>query len=78
MSNEIAVEKIVDCKGMACPQPVILTKRSLEEGPALLTVVVDNAAEKVLQQAKQQLDQKEVAYQGLYAADFPGRIFERI
>ncbi len=37
--------KIIDCKGLACPKPVILTKKELEgmtEGE--LKVIVDNAA----------------------------------
>lgn len=38
--------KKIDCRGLACPQPVINTKRALEEvAPgAMLTVVVDNPA----------------------------------
>lgn len=34
---------ILDCSGLACPQPVILTKKTVEtEAPQHLTVVVDN------------------------------------
>jgi len=33
--------KIVDAKGLACPQPVLLTKKALEE-EAKVTVIVDN------------------------------------
>ena len=36
----------LDCQGLACPQPVILTKRALDQRPAQLTVIVDNAAAK--------------------------------
>jgi len=38
--------KKIDCRGLACPQPVINTKKALEEvAPgATLTVVVDNPA----------------------------------
>lgn len=39
--------KIIDCKGLACPKPVILTKKELEamaEGE--LEVIVDNTAAK--------------------------------
>ncbi|MGB9847502.1 MAG: sulfurtransferase TusA family protein, partial [Desulfotomaculales bacterium] len=41
-------EKKLNCKGLACPQPVLETKKALEELPAgaVLTVVVDNAAAK--------------------------------
>jgi len=38
------MEKIVDCKGMTCPQPVIQTKNALEQGATLLQVIVDNEA----------------------------------
>lgn len=37
---------VLDCQGLACPQPVIMTKKALEERPAQLTVLVDNAAAK--------------------------------
>ena len=36
----------LDCQGLACPQPVILTKKALEQSPAELTVLVDNLAAK--------------------------------
>lgn len=41
------MEKIIDCKGLKCPQPVINTKKyfdSIEEGQA--TVIVDNEVSK--------------------------------
>jgi selenium metabolism protein YedF len=34
---------MLDCRGMACPQPVIKTREALEQKPASLTVLVDNA-----------------------------------
>lgn len=37
------MEKIIDAKGLACPQPVILTKKALEQQNEL-TVIVDNPA----------------------------------
>lgn len=33
----------LDCRGKACPQPVIETRQALEQKPAALTVLVDNA-----------------------------------
>ena len=35
--------KVVDCRGLACPQPVIRTKQALEETERV-TVIVDNPA----------------------------------
>jgi selenium metabolism protein YedF len=37
--NEITL----DCRGLACPQPVIKTREALEQKPASVTVLVDNA-----------------------------------
>ena len=37
------MKKIIDAKGMACPQPVILTKKALEQQDSI-TVIVDNTA----------------------------------
>ncbi|MHC1761812.1 MAG: sulfurtransferase-like selenium metabolism protein YedF [Negativicutes bacterium] len=42
--NKIAAE--LDCQGMACPMPVIMTKKALEQRPEILTVLVDNTAAK--------------------------------
>jgi len=37
------VHKTVDCRGLACPQPVINTKKALEEeGITSITTIVDN------------------------------------
>jgi selenium metabolism protein YedF len=44
MSNEN--EKIVDCRGLACPQPVLLTKKALDASPEALTTIVDNLVAK--------------------------------
>ncbi|HHD63055.1 MAG TPA: sulfurtransferase-like selenium metabolism protein YedF [Desulfobulbaceae bacterium] len=35
---------MLDCKGLACPQPVIQTKEALESGTTRLRVIVDNEA----------------------------------
>ena len=35
------MEKIVDTRGLACPQPVILAKKALEEAKEVL-VIADN------------------------------------
>ncbi len=37
---------IIDAKGLACPEPVILTKKALKDKPNELTVIVDNIAAK--------------------------------
>lgn len=34
--------KRIDTCGMSCPQPVLMTKKSLEENPEGLEIVVDN------------------------------------
>jgi selenium metabolism protein YedF len=40
-------KKTLDCRGLACPQPVISTKNALEENPdGVLTVIVDNETAK--------------------------------
>ena len=47
MSNETEQNNtILDCRGLACPQPVILTKKALDQRPESLIVIVDNAAAK--------------------------------
>lgn len=35
-------EKILDCRGLGCPQPVIKTKQVLEEATGPFVVIVDN------------------------------------
>lgn len=40
-------DKIIDCRGMACPGPVISTKKAIEEtASGKITVIVDNEAAK--------------------------------
>lgn len=39
-----AEAKTVDARGLACPQPVILTKQALDAGAKVVTVLVDNEA----------------------------------
>jgi tRNA 2-thiouridine synthesizing protein A len=34
--------KKIDTSGMSCPQPVLMTKKSLEENPEGLDIIVDN------------------------------------
>lgn len=34
--------KLVDARGLACPQPVILTKKEADSGELKITVIVDN------------------------------------
>ena len=47
MSNEPQTsDNMLNCQGLACPQPIILTKRALDKKPAELTVIVDNLAAK--------------------------------
>lgn len=36
-------ETLLDCRGLICPQPVIKTREALEQKPASVTVLVDNA-----------------------------------
>ncbi|MCF8054945.1 MAG: sulfurtransferase TusA family protein [Deltaproteobacteria bacterium] len=38
--------KVVDARGLSCPQPVVLTKKSLEEGELPFVVFVDTDASK--------------------------------
>ena len=39
--------RLIDCRGLACPAPVLRAKETIEgEGPAALTIVVDNEAAK--------------------------------
>lgn len=36
--------KEIDCRGLSCPQPVIKTKKALDEGEEGLIIIVDNVA----------------------------------
>ncbi len=38
--------KQIDVRGLSCPQPVILTKKALEESPEGLEVLVDDLTAK--------------------------------
>lgn len=38
--------KKVDAAGLSCPEPVILTKRAIEDQPKELEVIVDNNVSK--------------------------------
>ncbi|MBI5844785.1 MAG: sulfurtransferase-like selenium metabolism protein YedF [Deltaproteobacteria bacterium] len=39
------MSRLIDCKGLACPGPVLAAKRAIdEEKPETLTILVDNAA----------------------------------
>ncbi|SNR76271.1 sulfurtransferase-like selenium metabolism protein YedF [Desulfurobacterium atlanticum] len=41
------MEKVIDCKGLPCPEPVLKTKQALEEiEEGIITVIVDNKAAK--------------------------------
>ena len=42
----MSVEKIVDCRGLACPQPVIMTKKAIDQAPESLITIVDNVVAK--------------------------------
>jgi selenium metabolism protein YedF len=43
-SEGVAKMKEIDCRGMACPLPVVTIKRAIEEGEKSFTVLVDNEA----------------------------------
>lgn len=34
--------KVIDTCGMSCPQPVLMTKKSLEANPEGIDIIVDN------------------------------------
>jgi TusA-related sulfurtransferase len=38
------MSKIVDARGLACPQPVILTRKALQESDAVITIVDNETA----------------------------------
>jgi selenium metabolism protein YedF len=42
----LRVAKIVDCRGLACPQPVVQAKKAMAEGE-MVTTIVDNDAAKM-------------------------------
>ena len=62
------MKKIIDARGLPCPQPVVLTKKGLEESDQV-TTIVDNgvAVENVTKLAKSkgctvQVEEKDEAY----------------
>lgn len=38
------MKKIVDARGLSCPQPVILTKKAMDEGVQVITTIVNQVA----------------------------------
>lgn len=38
--------KIIDARGISCPQPVLMTKKELDSQPKDIQVIVDNGAAK--------------------------------
>jgi len=47
VKENTVVQKMLDCRGLSCPQPVISTKGALDEiEEGLLTVIVDNEVSK--------------------------------
>ena len=52
----------LDCTGLPCPQPVLRTKETLEQGVGLIDVLVDNEASQnnVVRYAQNQGHQVEV------------------
>lgn len=42
--KKIIMDKLVDARGLSCPQPVILTKKAFDEGVNVVITLVDNEA----------------------------------
>ena len=42
----MANKELIDARGLSCPQPVLLTKKALDEGGAAYEVLVDNGTAK--------------------------------
>ena len=36
----------IDARGLSCPQPVLLTKKAVQQNPADVTILVDNETAK--------------------------------
>ena len=51
------MEKKLDCKGMACPLPVVTTKKAMEEltEDGIIEVTVDNETISLLQVRRSQM-----------------------
>lgn len=62
------MRKVIDARGLPCPQPVVLTKKGLEESDQLTTIVDNNiAVENVTKLAKSkgctvEVEEKEGVY----------------
>ena len=54
------MDKIVDARGLACPQPVILAKKEIDGGTTEFAVRVDNAAAVPLRTVGPQLERDPV------------------
>ena len=46
MANNTKAAKVIDARGLSCPQPVFLTLKAIEEGNFPIQVTVDNATAK--------------------------------
>lgn len=42
----MANKELIDARGLSCPQPVLLTKKALDQGGAAYEVLVDNGTAK--------------------------------
>ena len=42
----MANKEVIDARGLSCPQPVLLTKKALENGGSAYEVLVDNGTAK--------------------------------
>lgn len=66
---------IVDARGMACPKPLIMTKKALTESPEGFAVLMDNATSK--DNVRRFLDDNNIGYEstedgGTYRVDVSG------
>jgi selenium metabolism protein YedF len=43
-NEEVLVSKVVDCRGLACPQPVIQSKKAMAEADEVTTIVDNDTA----------------------------------
>lgn len=42
----MANKELIDARGLSCPQPVLMTKKALDQGGAAYEVLVDNGTAK--------------------------------
>ncbi|MDF1566849.1 MAG: sulfurtransferase-like selenium metabolism protein YedF [Spirochaetaceae bacterium] len=66
---------IVDARGMACPKPLIMTKKALKESPEGFAVLMDNATSR--DNVRRFLDDNDIGYEstddgGTYRVDVKG------